>query len=106
LTAAIILKWGRHDLKRYPGLWGMIAIMLATSIASMVPTIVFSLDGQTTLNVFGNGLNRWAVGYGTIFIGVLIGIILSAIGYHLVQRQLGPSLVTQISQSSGLHEAR
>lgn len=100
LTAAILLKWGRRDLKRYPGLWGMIAIMLATSIASVVPTTVFSLDAHTVLAVFGNGLNRWTVGYGTLFVAVLIGVILSGIGYHLVQRQLGPSLITQLSQSS------
>ncbi len=106
LTAGIILKWGRHDLKRYPGLWGMVAIMIATSVASVVPTVVFSLDAQTALHVFGNGLNRWVVGYGSIFVGVLIGVILSGIGYHLVQRQLGPSLVTQLSQSSALREAQ
>jgi len=100
LTAAIVLKWGRRDIRHYPGLWGIVAIIIASNIAAVTATFLFGLDGQTILRVFGNGLNHMLIAYGSIFVSVLVGVILAPIGYHLVQRQLGLSLVTQDSQSS------
>jgi tRNA A-37 threonylcarbamoyl transferase component Bud32 len=100
LTAAIILKWGRRDIRRYSGLWGIVAIIIASNIAAVAATFLFGLDGQTIVRVFGNGLNHMLVAYGCIFVSVLIGVILAPVGYHLVQRQLGVSLVTTDSQSS------
>ncbi len=97
-TVAIIWKWGRRDLRRYPGLWGLIAIIIASNVASIGATVIFGLNAATVFSVFGNGLNRWIAAYGTIFVGILIGVICSTVGYHFVQRQLGPSLVTQVSK--------
>jgi hypothetical protein len=98
LTVAIILKWGGRDLRRYPGLWGMVVLIIASNIAAIVATVIFRLDAQTVLSTFGNGLNRWIAAYGSIFVSILIGVICSPIGYHLVQKQLGYSVVTQLSQ--------
>ncbi len=98
LTLAIIFKWGRRDLKRYPGLWGFISIILASNAAAVVGTVFLELPAEAVFSVFGNGYNRLLAGYGVIFGGVTVGIILSTVGYHLVQRQLGYSLVTQVSR--------
>jgi len=98
LIAAIILKWGRRDLKRYPGLWGIVAIIIASVFASIAATIILNFNAPTIMSVFGNGVSHVTIGYGLIFFSILVGTILGAIGYHLVQRQLGYSLVTQISQ--------
>jgi serine/threonine protein kinase len=100
LTLAIIFKWGRRDLKRYPGLWGIISIILASNAAAVIGTVFLEMPADAVFKIFGNGYTRLLAGYGVIFGGVAVGIVLSSLGYHLVQRQLGYSLVTQVSQQS------
>jgi serine/threonine protein kinase len=98
LTVAFIAKWVRRDARRYPGLWGIIAVMLASNIAAVAASILFGLHADTVLATFGNGINRWIAAYSSIFVTILVGVVLSTIGYHSVQRQLGYSLITAVSQ--------
>jgi hypothetical protein len=101
IVAALIFKWGRREVKRYPRLWLLIAMLITASLVSVVAVLLFAYSDFETVKTFwgGNGLNLYAVAYGLITIGSTIAILFGTLGYHRVQRQLGPSLVNTDSQS-------
>jgi hypothetical protein len=102
----IVVKWGRRDLKHYPGLsWlvGMFVLMVITVVISAFFFAITDFDNVKTL--FGNAVNEYNWIFVVIIVGSAVAVVMGVIGYHKVQLQLGPSLIMQDTRSGKLAPA-
>jgi hypothetical protein len=97
---AVIMKWGRHDLKRFRPMWLLLAAWFVASVTSLLGEALATFDDYTIVRTLwgGNGLLLLAVDYGVITLGSFLAIVLGTLGLHRVQMLLGHAVKTEVSQ--------
>jgi serine/threonine protein kinase len=97
---AVIVKWGRHDLKRFRPMWLLLAAWLVASVTSLLGEALATFDDYTIVRALwgGNGLLLLAVNYGVITLGSFLAILLGTLGLHRVQMRLGHAVKTEVLQ--------
>jgi len=99
MIAAQTLKWLRLDTNKHKGVWILLIANYQAGIIGGIATYL-AIAGDFPQPPFGNTSIAQIVLFGMLGISTLLYAVLQAVGFHLVQRKLGPSIITLASQSS------
>lgn len=99
MITALTLKWLLIDTRKHKGVW---LLLLANYQAGLIGGFAtyLAIAGNSPQPPFGNTSIAQIVLFGSLAFSTLLYGILQVIGFHIVQRKLGPSLITIASQSS------
>jgi hypothetical protein len=96
IIAAVFVKWVGRDLKRYPALWVLLIGCLTASFTVIPSTLINTLDLATARSIFGTDTSLRITSISLVGIGSALAILLTSVGYHRLQKQIGPSFVAQL----------
>lgn len=99
MITALTLKWLYIDTRKHKGVWLLLIANYQAGIIGGVATYL-AIAGNTPEPPFGNTSVAQIVLFGLLAFSTLLYGILQTIGFHIVQRKLGPSIITMASQTS------
>jgi tRNA A-37 threonylcarbamoyl transferase component Bud32 len=99
MITAMTLKWLRWDARKHKGVWFLLIANYQAGLFGGFSTFL-AVAGSTPEPPFGNTSIAQLVLFGTLSVSTLFYAVLQAIGFHIVQRKLGPSIISLASQSS------
>jgi serine/threonine-protein kinase len=95
IVPAVYFKWRRRDLKHYYRLRALIASYMLIPVVVLPSILIFTLGLATSMAIFGNFFNMLLTSYVIVSLGGTVTIIAICFGYEQLQRQIGPSFITQ-----------
>lgn len=99
MITAMTLKWLRWDTRKHKGVWFLLIANYQAGLFGGFATFL-AVAGSSPEPPFGNTSVAQLVLFGTLSVSTLLYAVLQAIGFHVVQRRLGPSIISLASQSS------
>jgi tRNA A-37 threonylcarbamoyl transferase component Bud32 len=87
------LKWLRVDTRRFKGVWVLLAGNYTMGAVGAFSTYL-AIAGASTQPPFDNASIAQLVLFGALSVGAVFFTLTQVIGFQMVQRQLGPSIVT------------
>jgi len=99
MITAQTLKWLWLDTRKHKGIWVLLIANYQAGFIGGFATYL-AIAGSFPNPPFGNASVAQIVLFGALGASSLLYGVLQAIGFHIVQRKLGPSIITLASQSS------
>jgi len=99
MITAQTLKWLWLDTRKHKGVWVLLIANYQAGFIGGFATYL-AIAGSFPNPPFGNASVAQIVLFGLLGASTLLYGVLQAIGFHIIQRKLGPSIITLASQSS------
>ncbi len=100
IIVAVVWKWGLRDLKRYHSLAVMLIGFLFVSATVIPSSVINAFDLPTTQHLFGSDTYQRITALWIVSIGSALAVLLTWLGYHRLQKQIGPSFVTHTGEDT------